>query len=281
MSWKIGDVTVTRIVEIESVGGTRFLLPQASPAEVQKLPWLVPDFADAEGKLRMTIHALVVETPGRRILVDTGLGNDKQGRPLPAWNNLQLPFLDTLTGAGFPPETIDTVLCTHLHVDHVGWNTRLEGGEWVPTFPDARYLFGRTEYDYWSTNAPTPSHAAVFEDSVRPVMDAGLADLIPSDHRLTDEITLMPTPGHSPGHMSLHVRSAGEEAMLIGDVAHHPVQMFHLDWSTLADSDPVQAAETRRTLFSQVADKPVMVIGGHFGGGYVKRGGDGFEFVTA
>jgi len=130
------------------------------------------------------------------------------------------------------------VLCTHLHVDHVGWNTKLVGGKWVPTFGNARYVFSKTEYEYWRDHSVEPDHIAVFNDSVKPIADAGKAELVADDHRLTDEITLIPTPGHSPGHMSIHVRSDGEEGLLSGDVAHHPCQMAHLDWSSTADSDP-------------------------------------------
>jgi glyoxylase-like metal-dependent hydrolase (beta-lactamase superfamily II) len=186
-----------------------------------------------------------------------------------------------MTKAGYPPDSIDMVLCTHLHVDHVGWNTKLVDGKWVPTFPKARYVFGKIEYDYWKANAPTPTHAAVFEDSVKPVADAGLVDLIPSDQKLADEITMIPTPGHSPGHMSIHIKSAGEEGLLTGDVAHHPVQMFHLGWSSLADSDGGQAAKTRQQLFSRFANTPVLTIGGHFGAGYIKREGESFRYAAA
>ena len=281
MSWKVGNVKITKIVELEAVGGSRFLLPQATYDEVRKLPWLAPQFATEDGKLILPIHSLILETPKQRIVVDTCIGNDKQGRNIPTWNNLQKPFLEDMTKAGYPPESIDMVLCTHLHVDHVGWNTKLVGGKWVPTFPKARYVFGKIEYDYWKANAPTPTHAAVFEDSVKPVADLGLVDLIPSDHKLTDEITMIPTPGHSPGHMSIHIKSAGEEGLLTGDVAHHPVQMFHLGWSSLADSDGGQAAKTRQQLFSRFADMPVLTIGGHFGAGYIKREGDSFRYMAA
>ena len=250
MQWKVGRVKITKVVELETVGSTRFILPLATNEEIRKLPWLIPDFATEEGRLKMSIHALVVEAPSQRIVVDTGLGNDKEGRSVPTWNNRQGPFLETLAQAGFPPECIDTVLCTHLHVDHVGWNTRLVGGQWVPTFANARYVFGKTEYEHWR------------------------------DHRLCDEITLIPTPGHSPGHMSVLIRSDGEEGLLTGDVAHHPCQMAHLGWSSTADSDPVQSAATRRQLFSRFADRPTLVIGGHYNAGRIQRDGDAFKFIV-
>jgi len=172
------------------------------------------------------------------------------------------------------------VLCTHLHVDHVGWNTRLVDGQWVPTFANARYVFGRAEYEHWRDHSDAPDRAAVFNDSVKPIADAGNADLVASDARLTEEITLIPTPGHSPGHLSLHIVSDGEEALLSGDVAHHPCQMAHLDWSSTVDSDPAQSAATRRQLFSRFADRPILVIGGHFDAGQIRREGDAFKFVV-
>jgi len=281
MHWNVGRVKITKIVELETVGHTRFILPHASKEEVQKLPWLIPHFATEEGRLKMSIHTLVVETLSRRIVVDTGLGNDKEGRNVPTWNNRKTPFLEIMTAAGFPPDSIDTVLCTHLHVDHVGWNTRLENSRWVPTFEKARYLFGRSEYEYWRDHSTEPDKAAIFHDSVKPIMDAGKADLVASDARICDELALIPTPGHSPGHMSVQIRSDGEEGLLTGDVAHHPCQMAHLDWSSTADSDPVQSAATRRDLFSRFADRPVLLIGGHFDGGRIKRDRDAFKFIVA
>ena len=280
MHWNVGKVRITKIVELETVGSTRFILPLAGNEEIRKLPWLVPDFATEEGRLKMSIHSLVVETPSRRIVVDTGLGNDKQGRNVPTWNNRKTPFLETMTAAGFPPDSIDTVLCTHLHVDHVGWNTRLADGKWVPTFANARYVFGKTEYEHWRDHSDGPDKAAVFNDSVQPIAEAGKADLVASDARLSDEITLIPTPGHSPGHISILIRSDGEEGLLSGDVAHHPCQMAHLDWSSTADFDPVQSAVTRRQLFGRFADTPTLVIGGHFGAGRIRRDGDAFKFTV-
>jgi glyoxylase-like metal-dependent hydrolase (beta-lactamase superfamily II) len=281
MHWKIGNVKITKVVELETVGHTRFILPLAGRDEIRQLPWLVPHFATDDGFLKMSIHSLVIQTPTRRIVVDTGLGNDKQDRTLPAWNNRQGRFLDDLTAAGFPPDSIDTVLCTHLHVDHVGWNTRLIANRWVPTFVNARYLFGDIEYAYWRNHSTAPDEAAIFRDSVAPIVDAGKADLVASDARISEEITLIPTPGHSPGHVSLHIRSAGEEGLVTGDVAHHPCQMAHLDWSSTADSDPEQSAETRRALFSRFADREVLVIGSHFDAGHIRRDGNAFKFVAA
>jgi glyoxylase-like metal-dependent hydrolase (beta-lactamase superfamily II) len=280
MHWNVGKVKITKVVELETVGSTRFILPLASNEEIRKLPWLIPHFATEEGRLKMSIHSLVVETPTRRIVVDTGLGNNKEGRSVPTWNNRQGPFLQTMRDAGFPPESIDTVLCTHLHVDHVGWNTTLVDGRWMPTFANARYVFGRNEYEHWRDHSDEPEKAAVFKDSVQPVVGAGKTDLVASDARLCDEITLIPTSGHSPGHVSIHIRSDGEEALLAGDVAHHPCQMAHLDWSSTADSDPVQSAVTRRELFSRFADTPALVIGGHFNGGRIHRDADAFKFIV-
>ena len=280
MHWTVGKVKITEIVELETVGSTRFILPLATNDAIQKLPWLIPHFATVEGRLKMSIHSLVVETPSRRIVVDTGLGNDKEGRTVPIWNHRETPFLEMMTAAGFPPDSIDMVLCTHLHVDHVGWNTKLTGGRWVPTFSNARYVFGKTEYEHWRDHSAEPDKAAVFHDSVKPIVDAGKADLVASDARLCDEITLIPTPGHSPGHMSVHITSAGEQGLLAGDAAHHPCQMAHLDWSSTVDSDPAQSVATRRELFSRFADTPALVIGGHFSAGRITRDGDAFKFIV-
>lgn len=209
--WKIGDVTVTRVVELEVTGGTRFILPDATKEAVRGIDWLHPHFIDADGRLVMSIHALIVESQGRRIMVDTCLGNDKQ-RAIPGWNMRNGPFLDDIAAAGHPREAIDTVLCTHLHVDHVGWNTMKVDGRWVPTFPNARYLMGRTEYAHWSAQDPAAQRDDVFGDSVKPVFDADLVDLVDSDHRITDEVRLEPTPGHTPGHVSVRITSQGADA---------------------------------------------------------------------
>src|SRR6201996_4969561 len=271
MRWKIGKVTVTKIVEMEVTGGSRFILPQATYDEILPIAWLQPHFADERGRLKMSIHALVVETPERRIVVDTCLGNDKQGRRIPTWNNLQLPFLADLAAAGFPRESIDTVLCTHLHVDHVGWNTMLVDGKWVPTFPQARYLMGRIEYEHWSKPQGREDMVTGFGDSVQPVFDAGLVDLVETDARICEEIDLVPTIGHTPGHVSVRIRSRGEAALITGDFMHHPCQIAHPEWASTADSDPAQGQRTREQMFASLADTPVLVIGTHFAGATAGR----------
>ena len=265
LSWRIGEVTVTRILELEATGGTRFILPQATPEVIRQIGWLAPHFADETGRLRMSVHALVVETPDRRIIVDTCIGNDKQ-RDIPTWSNLQTSFLQDLAAAGFAPETIDTVLCTHLHVDHVGWNTRLVDGRWIPTFPKARYLIGRAEFDYWRQEEAKTEHPgrSPFHDSVLPVFEAGLIDLVETDHQVCPEVRLEPTLGHTPGHVSIRIRSRGEEALITGDFAHHPCQLAHPEWASNADFDKDASTATRRRLFGDLAGSQVLVIGTHF-----------------
>jgi glyoxylase-like metal-dependent hydrolase (beta-lactamase superfamily II) len=278
VKWQVGDVTITQFVEIDATGGAAFILPQATPEALRALKWLQPQFADERGRIRMTVNSFLVETPTRRIIVDTGVGNGKQNRTQPAWNGRNGPFLDNLAAAGCPADTIDTVVCTHLHVDHVGFNTTLSGGCWAPAFPKARYLTGRVEFDYWK-DVREPAAAAVFDDSVRPVAEAGRVDLINPGHDIGSEFSVLSTPGHSPGHVAIHVRSRGEEALLIGDVAHHPCQLAHPDWCSNADSDPQQAMRTRHALFSRFAGTPARILGGHFAGGAIVRDGDAFRLA--
>jgi len=283
MKWRIGEVTVTKLVELEVTGGSRFILPQATYEEILPIAWLQPDFADERGRLKMSIHALVVEAPSRRIIVDTCLGNDKENRRIPTWNKLQTSFLADLAAAGYARETIDTVVCTHLHVDHVGWNTILVDGRWVPTFPKARYLMGRVEYAHWTSQLEREDIAAVLADSVTPVRDGGLVDLVETDHRVCDEISLVPTAGHTPGHVSVRIASCGEEALITGDFMHHPCQIARPEWSSTADSDPLLARRTREQMLTRLAGTPTLVIGTHFAGrttGHVVRDGAAFRLAV-
>lgn len=261
--WQIGDVSVTRVVEMQVVGGSKFILPDATRDACKPIDWMHPHFMDDAGNLIMSIHALVIDAPNRRIVVDTCIGNDKQ-RAFPNWTNLQTSFLQDLEAAGFPRDSVDTVLCTHLHVDHVGWNTMLVDGEWIPTFPNARYLVAEKEYRYWDTQAADELNQGIMEDSVRPIVDAGLMDLVTLDHQVSDEVWLEPTLGHTPGHVSVHIRSRDEDALITGDCIHHPVQMTRPDWCSSADFDAVQGQATREQFLQHYADKNVLIIGTHF-----------------
>jgi glyoxylase-like metal-dependent hydrolase (beta-lactamase superfamily II) len=255
-------------------------LPQATREEILPIAWLRPHFADEEGRLRLSIHSFIVETPDRRIVVDTCLGNDKKGRRIPHWNDRDGPFMADLAAAGFPAESIDTVLCTHLHVDHVGWNTRLVDGKWVPTFPRARYLMGRAEYEHWSGVKDRPDMAHILADSVTPIVEAGLATMVETNERICGEISLVPTLGHTPGHVSVMIQSKDEQALITGDFMHHPCQIARPEWGTTADSDTDQAIETRRRMFQRLAGTPVLIIGTHFAGATAGRlvvDGDGYR----
>jgi len=279
--WTVGDVTITRIVEMETTGGTRFLLPQASPEEVQAIDWLSPLFATDSGKLKMSIHALVVEAPGRRIIVDTCIGNDKQ-RAFADWSNLQTHFLQDLAAEGFARESIDTVLCTHLHVDHVGWNTMLVDGQWLPTFENARYLVAEQEYAHWSAEGDSEQRQ-VMADSVAPIDAAGLIDLVATDAQICDEISLLPTHGHTPGHVSIQIQSKGEKALITGDFVHHPCQLARPHWAAAVDTDAQQSTATRLREFAGAADGDTLIIGTHFASpsaGYIHSDGDVWKLVT-
>ena len=278
-SYRVGDVKITRIVESEGPTRADFLFANAKPEDVLQHQWLRPHFADERGRLTMAIQALVLESQGQRIVVDTCVGNDKV-RSNPFWNKLQTSFLADMDALGFAAETIDTVVCTHLDVDHVGWNTRWAQGAWVPTFTRARYLFGRVEWEHWSQQ-PETKDGDVIGDSVRPVVEAGLVDLVESDHRMTDEICLEPTPGHTPGHVSVRIRSKGEEAVITGDLIHHPIQCSELSWASLFDIDPDHARRTRREFLTRCAAEGTRVFGTHFAtptAGRVVADGESFRF---
>jgi len=261
--WQIGDIKVTRVVEMEVVGGSRFILPDATRDACLPYSWMQPHFMDDSGNLVMSIHALVIEVGERRIIVDTCIGNDKE-RSIPNWSNLQTNFLKDMENIGYPVESIDTVLCTHLHVDHVGWNTRLVNGEWVPTFENARYLIGEDEWTYWDTNEDPTSYGNVMDDSVRPVIDAGLVDLVSTSETIAPGIRLESTPGHTPGHVSVLLESRGEEAVITGDCIHHPCQITRTDWCSSADYDKDQGRATREKFLERLVETNVLVIGTHF-----------------
>jgi glyoxylase-like metal-dependent hydrolase (beta-lactamase superfamily II) len=260
---EIGRVRVENVIEFCGPTRRNWLFPD-TPREAMERHrwWLAPHFLDDWGRLIMSIHAFVVRAPGLTVVVDTCIGNDKP-RANPGWNMLQGSFLADLETIGVSPESVDLVLCTHLHVDHVGWNTRLVDGRWLPTFPRARYLIGRREWEHWSgvAEGETP---VIMADSVRPVFDAGLVDLVEMDHVISPELELEPTPGHTPGHVSLRITSGGDEVVISGDLMHHPVQCAEPAWLNAFDVDRDAACATRRAFCARSAASQRLVLGTHF-----------------
>ena len=276
LRWQIGDVRITRVQELE-LPGLSWLLPDATADNLKTIDWIGP-FVSDKGEALASVHALVIEAPDRTVVVDTCVGNDKK-RSIPFWNGMQTNFLEKLEAAGPGVDAIDAVVCTHLHIDHVGWNTRLVDGKWEPTFKNARYLVGRTEWEHWQKEDDADTRQ-ILTDSVRPIFDAGQVDLVESDHRLCDEIWLEPTPGHTPGHVSVRISSKGEDAVITGDLMHHPSQAAHPEWCAVVDVDRNQALETRNAFLASHADTPMLVIGTHFGGptaGRLVRDGDAYR----
>ena len=275
--WRIGDVKISRVVELEVTGGSRFILPDATRDQCLPLTWMHPHFMDEAGNLIMSVHALVVDTGDTRIVVDTCIGNDKE-RSIPAWSNLQTSFLQDLKTTGYDPDSIDIVLCTHLHVDHVGWNTRLVDGEWVPTFPNAKYLVATDEWGYWTSEPESGRFDEVYADSVKPIEPLMSLVDVESEPEIVPGISLKPTPGHTPGHVSVEIQSNGERAIITGDCIHHPCQMTRVDWCSSADSDAGQGLKTRERLLADLSDTDTLVIGTHFAtptAGYIRPHVDG------
>ena len=264
--WKIGDVDVARIVEVNAwEDDITMLLPDATPEFVQQFKWLHPHFATADGKMILSFQAFVLRSRGKTFMIDTCIGNDRQ-REFDVFTNMQTSFIQDLRTAGYPPEAISGVLCTHLHFDHVGWNTQKVDGKWVPTFPQARYYFGREEWAHWQHLRDTGGyhHVDHLVDSIDPVIDAGLVDFIDPDFQLTDEVSLIPTPGHTPGHVSVLIRSGGQQAVITGDMMHHPIQLAVPATHGRFDMDAAAGAQTRVHFIGRFANTPTLVIGSHF-----------------
>jgi glyoxylase-like metal-dependent hydrolase (beta-lactamase superfamily II) len=286
-SWRVGDVSIVRIPDHEVALDGGWLVPEFTPGNIRsELHWLYPHSATANGQIRLSFHSLLVESQGLRIVIDTCMGNDKS-RPAPAWNPdlgwhmRKGSYLEDLARAGFSRESIDIVALTHLHGDHLGWNTMLEGDRWVPTFPNARYLVVREEWDCWA-HYEEEHFRAPLEDSLMPVIEAGLVDWVTPQHRINSEIFYEPTPGHTAGHVAVVVASRGARAVTTGDLIHHPVQCAHPDWRCSFDMDPALAAKTRREFLSRAAEDQSLVFGTHFAApsvGHVVRYGSAFRYI--
>jgi glyoxylase-like metal-dependent hydrolase (beta-lactamase superfamily II) len=284
--WRIGAVEISRVVEFEKpmIPPTVLYPTLAQDLLDRHRTWLEPRYLDpASGNMWLSAHSYLVRTRQHTILVDTCVGNDKE-RPHKAYlHHLTTPYLDNLTAAGVAPDAIDIVLCTHLHADHVGWNTRLLNGRWVPTFPKARYLFTRAEWEHWRDDEKRALYTTdgYYQDSVLPVIESGQAEFVTMDHVIDDEVRFEPSPGHTPGHVNVRVRSGDAEAVLTGDMMHTALQIAEPDLSSCFCVDPALSAQTRRAFIESHADRPTLIMPAHFpspSGGYVRRVGTGFRF---
>jgi glyoxylase-like metal-dependent hydrolase (beta-lactamase superfamily II) len=276
--WQIGDVEIARIVEVNAwEDDITMLLPDATPAFVQGFPWLQPHFATPDGRMIISFQCFVLRSKGRSVMIDTCIGAERE-REFDVFTNMQTTFLEDLAVAGFPHESITDVLCTHLHFDHVGWNTRKVNGKWVPTFPQARYLFGRSEWEHWKHLRDTGGyhHMEHLKDAIDPVVEAGLVQFIDADFRLTDEVSLIPTPGHTPGHVSVLIESRGQSAVITGDLMHNPIQIAVPAIEARFDMDKQGGARTRVDFVERFNESGTLVIGSHFSdpsAGHIVRDG--------
>ena len=270
-SWQIGDTRITRIEELTGplFDPTQFFPDYQAEVFEKHRHWLYPNHCDeASGRIIASMHSWLIQTPHHNILVDGCIGDDKERMPYRNWHRMQTPWLANFTAAGLAPEDIDFVLCTHLHVDHVGWNTRLQDGKWVPTFPNAKYLFAKKEWEFWKgeyeSGRDNAADGGSIADSVVPIVEAGKAELVEGDHQIDDELHLEPSPGHTPGHVFLHLQSSGKRAIMTGDIMHHPVQCSEPQWNSGFCVNPPESAATRRKFLETYSEQDVIVLAAHF-----------------
>lgn len=281
--WTVGAVTITGVCEAQTDHiPPQFFFPEATADEVARHEWLRPDHADDAGNISLRVQAFVVETGVRTIVVDPCVGNGRCRPTMPFWSMQEWPFMEHFESGGFDVGAVDTVVHTHLHADHVGWGTRPSAGGdgWEPTFGNARYLYTERELDF-ARDPSSPSD--VWVDSIAPVLDAGLGDIVTEDAVLSDGLRLEATTGHTPGHVSLWIESAGEVAMISGDWLHHPVQLAEPSWAEIGDGDVEQARDTRRRMLARLCETGALLLGTHFGtpsGGRVVADGDAYRFVV-
>jgi glyoxylase-like metal-dependent hydrolase (beta-lactamase superfamily II) len=283
LSFTLGDVTVHRIVEqVLPFETPQSFLPKLTAELLEEnRAWMEPtDLDPATGKLMFSIQSYLLRTPHFTVLIDSCVGNDKTNPRFPVWNaRSDGTYLAALAAAGVAPEQIDYVMCTHMHVDHVGWNTRLVDGRWVPTFPNARYVFAAREHAHWSAmhaRSPIP----VYAESVLPVIEAGRAEMVSDTHALGDHIRLTPTPGHTPGHVAVELGRGRTEAVFSGDLIHTRLQARYPELAMRADTDPVQSTATRRAFLERHCDAGTLCCTSHFPAPStmrVKRWGEGFR----
>lgn len=286
LRWQVGDATVIRIAELDAAAALQGLIPKFDLADIARAQWLTSDFVDEAGRLRGLVQAFLIMIAGQVIIIDPGVGNGKKRTAVPGWDNLHTNFLDRLQGAGVELSGVDYVVNTHLHFDHVGWHTEFVDGAWQPMFPLARYIMSAEEFRYWQSRPEkeiADQHAG-FSDSVLPVYDAGLVDLVADDHVVTEGVRLVPTPGHTPHHVSVMIESRGRTAIFAGDVMHHPCQIAYPGWGSASDFNPDQALQSRTDLLERCAQLDALIIGAHFAdpvAGHIRREGTTFRLMPA
>ncbi|MGY4367488.1 glyoxylase-like metal-dependent hydrolase (beta-lactamase superfamily II) [Bradyrhizobium sp. LB1.3] len=282
LKYSVGDLTIHRVVEQETTFLPALdLMPGLTPEVLsENRAWMRQANAlDEQDTLILCFQSYVIKTPHHTILVDSCIGNDKPRPQRPKWNmKTDDTYLSGLNAAGFSIDDIDFVMCTHLHVDHVGWNTRMENGRWVPTFPKARYVFARQEFDYWTEqNAKGP--VPPFVDSVLPVVEAKRHEIVGNDHQIGDHVRILPTPGHTPGHVAFTFGRGKDDAVFSGDLMHSPIQTLYPEMSVKFDVDQTQAATTRRSFLERYCDTDTLCCTAHFPSpsvGKIRRKGNGF-----
>lgn len=259
-------VILSQIVELEIGPVVQEIITDATPEALGEIEWLDEPYVSGSGQINAIVQAFLFDFGERKLMIDTCIGNDKDRTDVPDWANLNLDFLGSLKSIDIDPLGITDVLCTHLHMDHVGWNTRYEQGVWKPTFPNAKYYFGKTDYEYWKgkpENEIRDDHMS-FDDSVQPIVDAGLAVLVEETADLGDGVMLVPSFGHTPGHVSVQIDAGNATLIVTGDALHHPCQIARPDWSTEADYDQNLAATTRKGLLKDWFENQIVILGSHF-----------------
>lgn len=286
----LGDVTVTRLEEMHGP----IMPPNAFFPTIPETAWtehseaLAPDHFDAGSEMvQVAMQTWLLRSEGKTILIDTGVGNDKARPAVPVWDHLHLDYLGTLAAAGVQASEVDLVVNTHLHVDHVGWNTTLVDGEWQPTFPNATYLMPRADFEYWNPqnnpNIVGGVNENVYEDSVAPVAAAGLVQLWEGSHVIDSALRLDAAPGHTPGSSVITLTSGSDRALFAGDLMHSPIQVAHVDHNSCFCENPAEAIATRRRLLGWAADAHALVLPAHFSGHgalEVERAGSGFGITS-
>ena len=281
MSIAVGDFEIRTVVESSGLAGIPHeVFPDATPEAIAPyLHWLAPAAYDRHaGQLLMPVQAYLVRTRHCNILLDTCVGNHKSHPGTEYHQHTEYTLLEDLAAAGVAPEAIDVVMCSHLHVDHAGWNTKLVDGRWVPSFPNARYIFSRKEVAF-SERLAREEGESIYAESVQPVLEAGLAEIVAADFALDHGCWFEPTHGHTPGHVAIHLQSGGRRAVMSGDLIHSPLQLPHPEWSPIYDADPIEGAATRRRFLESMADSDILMMTQHFPApswGHIFRRGDGF-----